>query len=63
MPARAAGVSSTGETTTNASPRFTTSSPNPPNSPAVSIFISLKTSGGMKTVCGSSVSSIPLIAP
>ncbi len=39
------------------------SMPSPPNSPEVSIFISLKTSGGMKRVCGSSVSSMPLMAP
>ncbi len=63
MPARAAGVSSSGETTTSVSPRLTTSSPRPPNSPEVSIFISLNSSGGMKTVCGSSVSSIPRMAP
>ena len=37
--------------------------PRPPNSPEVSIFISLKTSGGMKTVWGSNVSSIPWMAP
>ena len=37
--------------------------PSPPNSPEVSIFISLKTSGGMKTVWGSNVSSMPWMAP
>ena len=64
IPARAAGVSSTGETTTSdVASLGTTSSPSPPNSPEVSIFISLKTSGGMKTVCGSRVSSMPLMAP
>jgi hypothetical protein len=63
MPARAAGVSSMGATTTMPSPLRATSMPSPPNSPEVSIFISLKTSGGMKRVCGSNVSNIPLMAP
>ena len=62
-PARAAGVSSSGATTTTSSPRLASSSPTPPYSPSVSSFKAEYARGSMKLEWGSSVRTIPSIAP
>ncbi len=52
-----------GETTVRTPSRMVISIPNPPKLPVVSTWSSLYISGGMKLEWGSSVLSIPLIAP
>ena len=63
MPARSAGVPSIGATTVSIRSFTVISMPSPPKLPWVSTCISLKASGGMKALWGSSVSSIPFTAP
>ena len=53
----------THETITILSSRCTTSIPTPPNSPCASLFTAANCSGSMNVLCGSSVASIPRIAP
>ena len=61
-PARAAGVSSIGETTRTPEGSFVTSSPSPPNSPEVLSCMSLNSLKSKKELCGSSPSTMPLMA-
>jgi hypothetical protein len=61
-PARAAGVSSMGATTTNCRSRTASSIPTPPKCPEVSSCMDLNSSGVMKTVWGSRDLSMPRMA-
>jgi len=63
MPARSAGVPSMGATTVSMRSFTVISMPRPPKLPEVSTCISLNTSGVMKAVWGSKVSSMPFTAP
>ena len=62
-PAREAGESSTGDTTTSSSPRDAISRPTPPYSPSVSCLSAEYAFGSMNVECGSSVRTIPSMAP
>jgi hypothetical protein len=62
IPARCAGVFLRTRTTVRFPSRIWMTKPSPPNSPRVWSFISLKYFGSSRTVCGSSVDSIPFTA-
>ena len=61
-PARCAGVPFSTFTTVRFPSRIAMTKPSPPNSPRVWSFISLKNLGSSRTVCGSSVESMPFTA-
>ncbi|MOA17189.1 hypothetical protein D3C78_1374350 [compost metagenome] len=62
MPARAAGVSSMGETTLMKPSSVPTSMPRPPNSPLVLSCSSENSCGSRYAECGSRLLSMPLMA-